>query len=82
MKTELERLKEKVAELERKQRACNHEWNKPVYDPETKEIKRIEFIEMGSDSHHEEVGTGLYENVDRWSRVCQKCGKKSWIFRI
>lgn len=80
MKTELELLKEKVAKLESAQARCKHEWGEPEYDPERKEITRDEFVYLGSDSYYKPVGTGLFENVDRWSRVCTKCGKKEYAY--
>ena len=80
MKTELEKLKERIAELEKRQLSCNHEWLEPEYDPEEREIKRDEFVYLGSDSYYTEVGTGNYEKIDRWSRVCKKCQKKEYTY--
>ena len=78
MKTELEILEEKVRKLKEKQAQCNHEWTDAEYDPERKEITTEEFVYLGSDSYYKQVGTGLYENVNRWSRVCKKCGKREY----
>ena len=78
MKTELEILEEKVAKLKRLQANCNHEWLEPEFDPEKQEIKVVEDVWYGVDVWPEERGTGRYRLVDRWSRVCSKCGKKEY----
>ena len=82
MKTELEILEEKVRKLKEKQVQCNHEWTSPEYDPERKEITTEEFVYLGSDSYYRPVGTGTFENVDRWSRICKKCGKKEYAYEV
>ena len=82
MKTELELLEEKVAKLKRLQANCNHEWSKPEYDPEEQEIKVVEDVWYGVDVWPEERGTGRYRKVDRWSRVCKKCGKKEYTYEM
>lgn len=81
MKTELELLKERIAQIEFAQALCEHEWGQIEYDPEKKEITREEFVCLGpADSYYEPVGTGMFENIDRWSRVCSKCGKKEYSY--
>ena len=82
MKTELEILEERINKLREKQELCDHEWAETKYDPERKEIMRDEFVDLGSDSYHTEVGTGFYEDVDRWSRICKKCGKKEYAYEM
>ena len=81
-KTELEILEEKVRKLKEKQAQCSHEWTDAEYDPERKEITTEEFVYLGSDSYYKQVGTGLYEDVDRWSRVCKKCGKREYAYEM
>ena len=80
MKTELEILEEKVNKLKELQRNCDHKWEEATYDPERREIMREEFVSMGSDPYFTNVGTGIYEYIDRWSRVCKKCGKKEYTY--
>ena len=82
MKTELEMLEEKIANLRAKQAICNHQWMKPEYDPEEQEIKIVEDVWQGVDVWPEERGTGRYKKVDRWSRVCSKCGKKEYTYEM
>ena len=82
MKTELEILEEKVRKLKEKQAQCSHEWTDAEYDPERKEITTEEFVYLGSDSYYKQVGTGLYEDVKRWSRVCKKCGKREYAYEM
>lgn len=88
MKTELEKLKEQRNQIERRirkiedlQNKCEHEWDEVKYEPEKKEICRDEFVYLGSDSYYKSVGTGTYTDVDRWSRVCKKCGKKEYTYQ-
>jgi len=50
------------------------------YDPEKREITREEFVYLGSDSYYTQVGTGTFEMVDRWSRICKICGKKEHTY--
>lgn len=87
METELEILEGKIKALNeerlavlRRQSLCNHVWKETVYDPESQEITRSQFVYQGSDSYYTEVGTGMYKNVDRWSRVCLVCGKKEYAY--
>lgn len=82
MKTELEILEEKVSRLKALQSRCNHKWSKPEFDPESREI--IEEIEEREGAHTVLVPyfTGRYQNVDRWSRVCTKCGKKEYTYEM
>ena len=80
MKTELERLYERIEEIKKIQQNCDHEWNDPIYNPEKKEITKIEYQYLGSDSFPKEVGTGEYEEVPRWSRTCIKCEKKEFTY--
>ena len=80
MKTELERLYERIEEIKKIQQNCNHEWEEPIYDPEKKEIMDIEHIYLGSDSFDKEVGTGEYKDIPRWSRTCSKCEKKEYTY--
>ena len=82
MKTELEILEEKVKKLKKKQTQCNHEWEDAKYDPERREITTEEFVYLGSDSYFRSAGTGMFENVNRWSRVCKKCGKKEYAYEM
>lgn len=66
---------EKLAEINREQANCDHEWGEVVYDPEiTSEPIDFELKFRGSDCYH--VPTG-YHDVEhkRWSRTCKKCGK-------
>ena len=81
MKTELEILEERVRELKRAQTLCNHEWDEVKFEPERKEITRKEWVYLGSDSYCTDVGTGLFKNVNRWSRTCKKCGKKEYSYK-
>ena len=81
MKTEIELLEEKINTLRNKQALCKHEWSKPEYDPEKKEITTEEIVYLGSDSYYKEVGTGNFENINRWSRICKKCGKKEYTYK-
>ena len=78
MKTELEQLRERIAQIEYAQAHCNHVWGPVEYEPERKEITRVEIEVVGVDIFPVEVGTGMFRNVDRWSRVCKKCGKKEY----
>ena len=80
MKTELEILEEQVRKLKSAQNLCNHEWDEVKFEPESKEITREEFVYLGSDSYWTNIGTGLFENVNRWSRTCKKCGKKEYSY--
>lgn len=41
MKTELELLKERISQIKRIQKECNHEWNDLEYDPENKKNQLI-----------------------------------------
>lgn len=61
---------------------CDHEWSNPEYDPEEQEIKVVEDVWYGVDVWPEERGTGRYRKVDRWSRVCKKCGKKEYTYEM
>ena len=81
-KTELEILEEKVRKIKKMQATCDHEWDEVEYDPEKKEITTEEFVYLGSDSYYKQVGTGFYENVNRWSRVCKKCGKREYAYEM
>ena len=80
MKSELELLEEKVQRLKMMQARCNHTWNDSIYDPENKEITRVEIEKQGVHLWPIEVGTGCFEKVDRWSRTCSKCGKKEYTY--
>lgn len=81
MKSELERLRERVKELERQQLKCDHDWNEPEYEPEEKVRNRYEPRRMGVDFYYEAVYDGT-ETVPRWSRVCKKCGKKEYTYKL
>lgn len=81
MKSKLEELKAQVAELEKQQQNCTHDWEDAVYDPERREIMADEFVDLhGLDSFHKRVGTGMFEEVDRWARICKKCGKVEYTY--
>ena len=82
MKSRLEELEEEIRNLKRIQSSCKHEWNNAVYDPERVEIMREEIDVQGVDIWYIEVGTGRYENKDRWSRYCPKCGKKEYTYTV
>ena len=81
MKTELERLKEKVAELEKQQLVCNHEWEEPKYEPEEQDEVRYETEWHGVDCCYKAVRVGS-KTVPRWSRVCKKCGKREYTYTM
>ena len=49
---------------------------------EEQEIKVVEDVWYGVDVWPEERGTGRYRKVDRWSRVCKKCGKKEYTYEM
>lgn len=81
MKTELERLQERIAQIKFAQAHCDHEWGQVEYDPDKREITREELVNLGlADSYYKTVATGMFEKVDRWSRVCNKCGKKEYSY--
>lgn len=87
METKLEILERKIRKLNEERSAilnrqslCNHIWGEIKYDPEQQEITRREYVYQGSDSYYKEVGTGMYKNVDRWTRVCSVCDKKEYAY--
>lgn len=80
MKTELEMLEERIKELKRIQRNCQHIFADPEYDPEKKEIMETEIERIGVDIWPVEKPTGRYETVPRWSRTCKKCGFKDYTY--
>ena len=80
MKTELELLRERITQIENAQAHCDHVWGQIEYEPEKREITKVEIVSVGVDLFPEEVGTGMFKNVDRWSRICQKCGKKEYSY--
>ncbi len=86
-KTELEILEEKKAKLVSKindiyykQLICKHDWDEPYYDPYKEEGIRQEWVYQGSDSHYDYVGTGIFYDKPRWTRICKKCGKKEHAY--
>lgn len=76
MKTELELAEEKVRELKRKQANCEHEWEDAFYDPFEREVIEYEYRWKGVDCFPVPVRTGIFKTVERYSRICKKCGKK------
>lgn len=78
MKTELELLEERKAQILRRQATCNHEWGEPFYDPEKKEIMEYETKWMGVDCFGVAKPTGRFQTIDRWCRICKKCEKKEY----
>lgn len=80
MKTELERLKERIQEIERIQARCNHEWGEVIYEPQEKEIMRKELRGRMADMWYDLVPTGTYEQVPCWTRTCKKCEKKEYTY--
>lgn len=78
---EIEKLQNELKSLQAKQSNCKHEWNKPIYDPETvKEGYGMHSVAHGSDIYPEYTG---YHDVqkDRWSRECSICGKKEYSYK-
>jgi len=71
---ELKRLRE---EVESEEAACEHDWAKTIYDPDTKMEGVFDHFEPhGSDP--EPIYNYHEVKVDRWSRRCRKCGKKEF----
>lgn len=64
-------------EINSAQRSCNHQWNKPKFDP----VARTEYdndlsspvIRDGGSWHYKLIPKTVYDN--RWSRSCELCGK-------
>lgn len=83
-----DKLKELELEYQRKKKQiqleqfqCNHCWDSPEYDPETKkEPCGYRVIGQGSDVWVEAVGYSSV-NIPRWSRICKKCGKVEYTYR-
>ena len=71
MRTELEQLKARVAEIERLQRECDHEWDEPYETTMNEPIHEMKF--HGVDCFPEVVG---YKKIKCWARICKKCEKK------
>ena len=80
MKTELERLREQIAAIERKQACCDHEWSEVVYEPEQVHPVRYETAGRGSHVWLEPIQMPWTEVKDRWSRTCKKCEKKEYTY--
>ena len=78
MKTELERLTERIQEITRIQDSCTHEWSEPYYDPTEREIIELGTQKIGVDIFAVPVHTRRYEKVDRWCVICKKCEKKEY----
>lgn len=72
---------QKLAEIEREQRCCCHEWEEPVYNPETKQVPYgFKITGRGADIWSEPEGY-RDEKVPRWSRRCKKCGKVEYTYK-
>lgn len=76
-----EDLKRELAQLERNMANCKHNFDTPIFDPETvKEGYGSIQDGAGSDPHWSFAG---YRDVqkDRWSRECKDCGKKEYTYK-
>jgi len=71
LKAELERLNQQVSQEER---ACNHVWDKPVYDPiVTPHMEFSHYEGQGSDPNPVYRRCGD-DSKPRWTKTCSKCG--------
>jgi hypothetical protein len=86
MKTEdkrqkLQELKNSMKSLEdqitKEERNCQHEFDKPKYDPEEKIEYDYKYVGHGSDFYPEITGSHSVF-VPRWSRRCTLCGKMEY----
>ncbi len=79
---EIEReYKLKLALIEREQKQCSHVWESTIYNPEKKMVPYgCKTIVQGSDIWSEPEGY-REENVPRWSRRCEKCGKVEYTYK-
>lgn len=74
MNDKIKQLQAQIALEQQKMAGCQHEFQKPCYDPETvREPYGYQMIAQGSDVYYEPQG---YQDkkVDRWTRTCCHCG--------
>lgn len=71
----------KLAEIEREQRYCHHEWEEPVYNPEIKKVPYGIRITGHAGNMWSEPEGYLDESVPRWTRRCKKCGKLEHTYK-
>ncbi len=81
LKRQIRKLQEQVRKIEESQAKCQHDWGDIKYDQEKRRTGTTELVWQGSDYYYRGVDTG-YENVDRWSRTCKKCGKIEYTYEI
>lgn len=79
-----DKIKQLQAEIERereKMRNCNHDFDKPFYNPETKmEPTGFRQVAQGSDIWTESTGY-TEKSIPRWTRKCKICGKEEHTYK-
>lgn len=74
-----EELLEELRRLEVMQSNCKHEWPKEaIYVPYQKQVMEFVQVPQGSDIWTEQRGTGIWETIPRWKKVCPLCGKEDY----
>ncbi len=76
MKSELEILEERIAALKAMQSRCTHEWLKPEEDT----FKQPVYEDCWIGENVFLVPSENYEYIPCQSMLCQKCGKKEYLF--
>jgi hypothetical protein len=76
MNEKIRQLQEEIEREKRKLSNCQHNFGEAFYNPETvRESYGERTVARGSDIWYEPIG---YHDVkkDRWTRVCNTCGKE------
>lgn len=74
MNNNIRNLQDQIQIEERKIQNCDHDFNEPIFNPETIKVGYgSKMIKQGSDIWCEYEGY-RDKQIDRWTRTCKKCG--------
>ena len=80
MKNELKLLRDRLKELKKRNTSCKHSWDDVQYEPEKQQRTTMKIKSSDAEFWPVTVPTWSSEIVPRWSRICNKCGKKEYTY--